>query len=77
VAAYASLLVLVAGTRAFAQLSTAQLNGRVTDESAAVLPGATVTVTQTDTGFTRTVVTDGDGVLHPAQPSNRSRTGWR
>ena len=26
-----------------------------------MLPGATVTVVQTDTGFTRTGVTDGDG----------------
>ena len=40
---------------------TAQLNGRVTDESGAVLPGVTVTATQTETGFTRTVVTDETG----------------
>jgi hypothetical protein len=46
---------------AFAQLSTAQLDGRVTDTSDAVLPGATVTITQTATGTTRSVVTDGDG----------------
>jgi len=32
---------------ASAQLATAELNGRVTDSSAAVLPGATVTATQT------------------------------
>jgi len=43
------------------QLSTAQLSGRVTDESGAILPGATVTVTQTDTGFGRSDVTDGNG----------------
>src|SRR5688500_6053915 len=41
--------------------ATAQMSGRVTDESGAVLPGVTVTVTQTDTGFTRTVVTDETG----------------
>src|SRR5688572_25239695 len=46
---------------AFAQISTAQLAGKVTDESGAVVPGATVTVTQTDTGAERTVVTDGEG----------------
>src|SRR6187431_2554419 len=45
---------------AFAQ-GTAQLNGRVTDESNAVLPGVTVVATQTETGFTRTVVTDETG----------------
>jgi hypothetical protein len=39
----------------------AQLGGRVTDQSGAVLPGVTVTATQTDTGLSRTVVTDGDG----------------
>ena len=35
--------------------------GTVRDESGTVLPGVTVTVTQTDTGFTRTVVTGGAG----------------
>ena len=56
-----AVFVLVAGAVASAQLSTAQLSGRVTDESGAVLPGATITVTQTETGFTRTDVTDADG----------------
>ena len=41
--------------------ATAQLNGRVTDDSSGVLPGVTVTATQTDTGFMRTVVTDETG----------------
>src|SRR5688572_2294562 len=40
---------------------TAELNGRVTDESGAVLPGVSVTATQTETGFTRTDVTDAEG----------------
>ncbi len=53
-------LLLLASVAAFAQ-ATAELNGRVTDESGAVLPGVTVTATQTDTGFTRTVVTEGSG----------------
>jgi hypothetical protein len=52
-------LILAAAT-AWAQ-ATAQLGGAIRDESGAVLPGVTVTVTQTDTGFTRTVVTDGNG----------------
>src|SRR5207302_7015520 len=43
------------------QISTAQLSGKVTDTSNAVLPGATVTVTQADTGAVRSVVTDADG----------------
>ena len=46
---------------AWAQLSTAELNGRVTDSSGAVLPGVTVTATQTATGLVRTAVTDENG----------------
>src|SRR5687767_4502899 len=52
-------LVLVSGT-AWAQ-ATAELAGRVTDESGAVLPGVTVTATQTDTRVERSTVTDGAG----------------
>src|SRR5262245_45993398 len=54
------LLVLWA-LPASGQISTAQLSGKVTDTSNAVLPGATVTVTQTDTGAVRSVVSDADG----------------
>ena len=46
---------------AWAQVSTAEINGRVSDSSGAVLPGATVTMTQTATGLTRSVVTDASG----------------
>src|SRR5678816_4861716 len=53
--------LLLTSSVALAQLSTAQLSGRVTDESGAVLPGVTVTATQTDTGFVRNDVTDGSG----------------
>ncbi len=53
--------LLIASAVASAQLSTARLSGRVTDESKAVLPGVTVTMTRTDTGLTRTDVTDGNG----------------
>ena len=56
----AALSLLLAGGIAWAQ-GTAQLNGRVNDESGGLLPGATVTVTQTDTAFTRTTVTDASG----------------
>jgi outer membrane receptor protein involved in Fe transport len=53
--------VLLSASVAWAQLSTAQLSGRITDESGAVLPGVTVTATQTDTGLTRSVVTNENG----------------
>src|SRR5678815_3289842 len=56
----AALMLLLATSVVWAQ-ATAQLNGRVADESGAVLPGVSVTATQTDTGFTRTTVTDDTG----------------
>jgi hypothetical protein len=59
-ASSAAVLFLLASMPVWAQ-ATAQLDGRVTDESGAVLPGVTVTATQTDTTFTRTVVTDATG----------------
>ncbi len=53
------ILLLTAGS--VAAQATAQLSGTVRDESGAMLPGVTVTVTQTDTAFARTVVTDERG----------------
>jgi hypothetical protein len=55
------LVVAVAGAPLSAQLSTAELAGTVRDASGAVLPGVAVTVTQTDTGFTRTVTSNEEG----------------
>src|SRR5437870_2228192 len=57
----AAIGLLLTSSIAFAQLSTAQLSGRVTDESGAVLPGVSVTAAQTDTGSVRSTVTDGSG----------------
>ena len=53
--------VLGASGPSWAQISTAELNGRVTDTSGGVLPGATVSVTQTATGLNRTAVSDESG----------------
>jgi hypothetical protein len=55
-----SMLVLLPATHGWAQ-STAQINGTVADNSGGILPGATVTVTQTDTGLRRVAVTDTTG----------------
>ncbi len=57
---HASLIFLLTSAATFAQ-GTAELNGRVTDESGAVLPGVTVTAVQTATGLTRSSVTDDTG----------------
>ena len=46
---------------AWAQGATGQIAGRVTDSSGGVLPGVTLTATQTDTGLVRSVVTNESG----------------
>ena len=58
---FGALVLLLTAASASAQVSTAELSGRVTDTSSAVLPGVTVTMTQTDTQATRTAITDADG----------------
>ena len=46
------LILLLTASVAWAQ-ATAQMSGTVRDESGAVLPGVTVTATQTDTSVDR------------------------
>src|SRR6266850_7890788 len=56
------LLLLLTSASVNAQAgATAQISGTVKDLSGGVLPGADVTATQTETGFKRTVITDGAG----------------
>ena len=65
---WAAALVLVA-IPAFAQLPTVTILGSVKDPSGASIPGATVTVANTDTGLTRTAMTEQDGSYRfPALP---------
>jgi len=54
-------IVFFAVAAASAQLSTATIYGTVSDSTGAVIPGATVTLTQTATNFTRVSTTKGDG----------------
>src|SRR2546426_4499123 len=64
-----ALILLLTASAAWAQ-ATAQMSGTVHDESGAVLPGVTVTVTQVDTSVTRTAVTDEAGAyLLPNLPT--------
>ena len=60
--AVAALTASLFATPAFAQRTTASVRGTVTDQTKAVVPGATVTISSADTGLTRTAVTNGDGV---------------
>ncbi|WP_353068875.1 TonB-dependent receptor [Tunturibacter empetritectus] len=57
----AVILAGFAGPRASAQLSTATMFGIVTDSTGAIVPGATVTLTQTQTNFVRMTRTNDQG----------------
>jgi hypothetical protein len=62
--AIGAVLCLVLHGTAWAQaVSGAQISGFVRDSSSGALPGADVTVTQTDTGLSRTTVTASDGAF--------------
>jgi hypothetical protein len=59
-----ALLCLVMASAAFAQsgnVTTGSISGTVADSSGGALPGVTVTVTNTQTGLTRSLVTENDG----------------
>jgi outer membrane receptor protein involved in Fe transport len=58
------LLAGFAAMQASAQLSTATLSGTVTDPTGAVVPNATITLTQTDTNFVRASHSNDDGTYH-------------
>lgn len=68
---------LVGGaTPASAQRSTATLRGTVRDSSQAVVPGATVTATNQETGLSRTTVTNTEGLYSlPDLPVGRYTVG--
>src|SRR5437867_2391041 len=68
-----ALILLLTASAAWAQ-ATAQMSGTVRDQSGAVLPGVTVTVTQIDTSVTRTAVSDEAGAyLLPNLPTGPYR----
>ncbi len=58
----ASFLILLVAIPAFAQKITGTLRGEVTDPTGAVISGAKVTITNEDTGLTRTVTTTSAGI---------------
>jgi hypothetical protein len=62
----ATALVLTASP-VLAQRTSAILRGTVTDASKALVPGATVTVTNADTGLTQTAVTNDSGIYSFSQ----------
>src|SRR3982750_4649519 len=57
---------------AAAQAVTGTILGTVTDTTGAVMPGATVTLTHTGTGLSRTLVTNADGeYTAPSLPTGK------
>ena len=62
-----SMIVLcsiwLAATPAVAQQTTGSISGRILDDQGAAVPGATVTGKNLATGFTRTDVSDGEGIF--------------
>jgi len=58
----AVLVCLLCCATAVAQQTTGSITGRVTDPQSAAIPGATVTARSAATGFTRTEVTDAEGL---------------
>jgi len=64
-----AVLVLVFSPAAVAQVITGSISGTVADETGAVLPGVEVSVSNQDTGFSRTIITDDRGAYRaPSLP---------
>ncbi len=57
------LALLAAPASAQSQAANGSIEGTVTDTSGGVLPGVTVTITNTDTGNERSVTTNADGLF--------------
>src|SRR5215510_3137492 len=58
----AAMLVLLGCTSAFAQQTTGSITGRIVDQQGAAVPGVTVTAKMPTTGFTRTEISDAEGL---------------
>ena len=56
------VLALVTATAAFAQQTTGNITGRIMDDQGAAVPGVTVTARNAQTGFTRSDVSDTEGI---------------
>src|SRR5207302_10020367 len=58
----AACLLLLASATAFAQQTTGNIAGRVLDQQGAAVPGVTVTAKSPSAGFTRSDVSDAEGL---------------
>ena len=62
--AVVAVLCLTVGVQVFAQTSNSTLGGTIADTSGALIPGVTVTATNTQTGIVNTAITNEAGVYH-------------
>jgi len=71
-ALFVAVLTLASASAALAQITAATMSGTINDETGGVLPGVTVDLRNLDTGQTRTVSTDGNGLFAiPGLPPGR------
>ena len=69
------LLVVTSATPAVAQLTTGTIRGTAKDETGGVLPGADITITNADTGTTRSLTTNEQGRFEAVGSSRRRNAG--
>ncbi len=62
-----AVVLAFSGTASAQTLESGQVGGSVKDETGAVVPGASVTLTNTETGLTRTIVSNAQGAYTFAQ----------
>jgi hypothetical protein len=62
IAALLLLVLLISGSALFAQTATGEVSGTITDPTGAFVAGAKVTLTNRDTGISRTTTTNGSGL---------------
>ena len=55
-------LILASGLPLLAQQTTGNISGRALDPQGSAMPGVTVTAKNPQTGYTRAVVTDAEGI---------------
>ncbi len=67
-----SILLALVPVRTQAQAIFGSINGLVTDQSGAAVPNASITITDTDKGTTRVVVSSGSGeyLVHDLIPDH-------
>src|SRR5690606_41760717 len=68
-----TLAFALVGVPSHAQQTTGNVSGRTVDAHGAAVPGVTVTATNTQTGFSRSDVSDAEGIYRlPALPVGTS-----